>query len=214
MRRSRGLSARIPTIGFVVEADTELWYLQMLKKHEEINNNIRINIKPEIPQKNNLKVQYQQVCELAEVNKIVFWILDFDTILKETRECKKGDKRPLTSFLEYRKLLLKEFENVRVIVNNPCLEYWHLLHFTKNQRFYSQCNDARRALEKKLPGYEKTQRYYKKPNNDIYTRLKPYLKDAIANAAAFGGFDVDEPERAMCEMNVLFMIEELKHCRE
>lgn len=214
MRRSRGISERKPTIGFVVEADTELWYLQMLKKYEEKNHDIRINIKPEIPQKNNLKVQYEQVCELAGVNKIVFWILDFDAILKETRECKKSNKSPLTIFLEYRKLLLNDYDNVRVIVNNPCLEYWHLLHFTRTQRFYSQCNGAKKALKKELPGYEKTQRYYKKPNNDIYTKLRPHLKNAIANSASFGGFDAGNPEKAMCEMSVIFMIEELKKCRE
>ena len=62
--------------------------------------------------------------------------------------------------------------------------------------------------------YSKKQNYFKNRSKDIYARLKPHLKVAIANATAFGSFNVDDPERAMCEMNELFMIDELKRCSE
>lgn len=215
MRQSRRrISARRSTIAFVVEGETEMWYLQMLKKNEEREGGIRINIKPEIPQKKKLKDQYELVCDLAKEHKVVFWILDFDIILKEAREHVKDGISPLDEFLDYRKFLIKEYDNVRIIVNNPCFEYWLLLHFVRTQRKYTSCLGAIKQLEKKLLGYEKTELYFKKKNNDIYLKLKPYLKDAIENAVAFGGFNVDEPERAMCEMNELFMIEELKRCSE
>lgn len=214
MRRSRKISAKTSTIAFVVEGKTEMWYLQMLKKNEEREQNVRINIRPEIPQKKTLKDQYELVCELAAENKIVCWILDFDVILKETRECAKRQESPLADFLKYREKLLKEYDNVKVIVNNPCFEYWFLLHFEATQKYYVKCGSAIKQLKRELVGYEKTEKYFKRRNNDIYLRLKPKLKDAIDNAAAFGGFKTDKPKKALCEMDVLFMIEELKKCSE
>lgn len=213
-RKIKLIGARKSVIAFVVEGETEMWYLQMLKKNEERERNVRINIKPEIPQKKRLKEQYELVCDLAKEHKIVFWILDFDIILKETREHRKVERSPLDDFIEYRRELEKEYENVRIVVNNPCFEYWVLLHFVRTQKKYANCVGAIKQLEKELPGYEKTERYFKSRNNDIYLRLKPYLKDAIENAAAFGGFDIEQPKKAMCEMNVLFMIEELNKYRK
>lgn len=214
MRQSRKIGARTSTIAFVVEGETEMWYLQMLKKNEEKTQNVRINIKPEIPQKKTLQDQYKLVCELAEVNKTVCWILDFDVILKETRERVKGVRSPLSDFLNYRANILKKYDNVKVIVNNPCFEYWFLLHFEATRKYYEKCGSAIKQLKGKLDGYEKTERYFKRKNNDIYLRLKPYLKDAIDNAAAFGSFSVDNPKKAMCEMDLLFLMEELKKCSD
>lgn len=214
MRQFRKIPAKTTTIALVVEGETEMWYLQMLKKNEERTHNVRINIKPEIPQNSKLEDQYNLVLDLAIENKAVFWILDFDTILKETREWTNSGKSPLVEFLEYRNKLLHNHENVKVLINNPCLEYWFLLHFVRTQKLYTNCESARKQLENKMPGYEKTQRYFKSKNNDIYARLKPALKNAIANATAFGGFDFNEPKRAMCEMDILFLIDELRRCRE
>ena len=117
MRQSRRIGAKTSTIAFVVEGKTEMWYLQMLKKNEEREQKVRINIKPEIPQKKTLKDQYELVCELAAENKIVCWILDFDVILKETRECRKRQESPLADFLKYREKLLEEHDNVRNLLN-------------------------------------------------------------------------------------------------
>lgn len=213
MRRSKKIGAKTTSIAFVVEGETEMWYLQMLKMNEEKERNVRINIKPEIPQKKKLEDQFKLVCEMAAENKTVFWILDLDTILKETREWKGSKKSPLMVFLGYRNNLLESYDNVKVIVNNPCLEFWFLLHFEGKQKYYEKCSGARKRLKRYLSGYEKKERYFKRPNNDIYLRLKPNLKAAIDNANSFGGFDVDEPKKAMCEMDVLFMMQELRKCR-
>lgn len=203
-RSRRKIGARKTTIAFVVEGETEMWYLQMLKKNEERERNVRINIKPEIPQKKRLIDQYELVCDLAKEHKTVYWILDFDVVLKETREHKGGGRRPLEEFLEYRSKLLKEYENVKVVVNNPCFEYWFLLHYVCTQRRYANCSGVIKELKKNLSGYEKTERYFKSRNNDIYFRLMPKLDDAIENATTLGGFDFRSPKKAMCEMNDLF----------
>jgi len=69
--------------------------------------------------------------------------------------------------------------NVNVIVNNPCLEYWFLLHFDPSGKTYRNCDEVTVKLKRHLRDYEKSERYFKKKDNDIYIRLKPYLRNAI-----------------------------------
>ena len=116
-----------PAFAVVVDGETEVWYLNMLKRNER---NIRVSIKPEIPNKKSVEEQYNLVCDLSnkEFTK-VFWIVDLDKIIKEENEAPKGKTSPLESFKNYRIALYENYENVFVKVNNPCLEIWLLLHF-------------------------------------------------------------------------------------
>lgn len=210
MRRTVAPRKPNPTFAFVVDGETEIWYLQMLKQNEQ---KIRVSIKPEIPQKKALNEQFELVCELASSEyQCVFWILDLDTVIKESREVVPGARTSLSIFNEMRCKISSEFKNVRVIINNPCLEFWFLLHFDRTSRYYRRCSDVVRNLKKHLRGYEKTEKFYKKRNNDIYLQLKPYLQSAIMNAAALDPFDLENPERAVCEMHELFLHEEFKPC--
>ena len=213
---SRKITPRkqIPTFAFVVDGETEIWYLQMLRLNEQ---KIRLSIRPEIPQKKGLYDQFDLVCELARSEyQRVFWIVDLDTIIKESKEVASGAKTPLLIFNEMRTKLHHhdDFQNVVVIVNNPCLEFWFLLHFIPTSRYYRRCFDVIRTLKlkKHLIGYEKTEKFFKKTNNDIYSRLKPYLHNAIQNAAALAPFDLENPERAICEMHELFKCKEFEPC--
>ena len=182
----------------VVDGETEYWYLQMLKHNEP---NIPFNIKPQILQKKNIDQQYELVTELSEEEyDKVFWIVDLDVLLKEERE-KRNSTSSLQQFLNYYKSLSKQ-QKIVVIVNNPCLEYWFLLHFQKTNKVFTACADAEKQVSQKLEGYEKTEKFFK--NNDIYKQLKPFLKTAKKNATALGSFQVNQYKKAMCEMPLLF----------
>lgn len=50
------------TYAFVVDGQTEVWYLQMLKRNER---ELKIDIKPELPNKKSLEEQYRLVEERA-----------------------------------------------------------------------------------------------------------------------------------------------------
>jgi len=200
----------IPTFAFVVDGETEIWYLQMLKQNER---GIRLNVKPEIPQKKTLKDQFDLVCVLAKGEyDSVYWIVDLDAIIKESNEAIPGTKTPLSIFNEMRAKFCTEYQNVKVIVNNPCLEFWFLLHFERTSKYYRSCSYVIRSLKKHLSGYEKTERFFKKRDNDIYLQLKPFLQSAIENAKALDPFELENPERAICEMHELFHSEEFKPC--
>ena len=185
----------------VVDGETEKWYLQMLVKNE---TNISSNIKPHIPKNKDIDEQYKLVRDLSkkeeEYDK-VFWIVDLDVLLKEERE-KKNNTSSLQKFLNYWQQLLKQ-EKVVVIVNNPCLEYWFLLHFEKTTKIFTTCIDVEKEVSRHLKGYEKTEKFFKK-DNDIYKQLKPFLKTAKENATALGSFDTYNHSKAMCEMPLLF----------
>ena len=196
MRRGRN---KLTKQAFAVDGQTEYWYLQMLKQNEP---NILFDITPKILQKKNIDQQYELVIALSEEEyDKVFWIVDLDVFLKEERE-KKSNSSSLQKFLAYYKSLSKN-QKVVVIVNNPCLEYWFLLHFRKTTKVFAACADAEKEVSQHLKGYEKTEKFFKKSNNDIYKQLKPYLKTAISHATALGSFDTQAYSRAMCEMPLL-----------
>ena len=201
MRREKKIQTK-QAFAVVVDGETEYWYLQMLKHNEP---NIPFNIKPQILQKKNINQQYDLVTALLEDDyDKVFWIVDLDVLLKEERE-KNNSTSSLQQFLNYYKSLSKQ-NKVVVIVNNPCLEYWFLLHYKKTNKVFTACTDAEKQVSQKLEGYEKTEKFFK--NNDIYKQLKPFLKTAKENATALGSFDTYNHSKAMCEMPLLF--QELK----
>ena len=197
MRKGKKISTK-QAFAVVVDGGTEYWYMLMLIHNEP---KIPFNIKPQVPKK-NIDQQYKLVTELSEEEyDKVFWIVDLDVLLKEELE-KKSNPSSLQKFLDYYKRLSKN-QKVVVIVNNPCLEYWFLLHFRKTTKIFTACADAEREVSQHLKGYEKTEKFFKKSNNDIYKQLKPHLKTAISHATALGSFSTQEYKRAMCEMPLL-----------
>lgn len=206
MRQKRATAIKIrKTFAVVVDGDTEVWYLQMLKRNER---SININIEPKIPQRKRLSEQFDMVVNLSRDYTKVFWIIDFDTLVSEAKDAKKGTQTAIQTFLAYRKEIKSKYKNIIVIVNNPCIEFWLLLHFERTSKYFSSCEGAEKQLKKHLKDYEKTQKYYTKQNNDIYLQLKSRLATAISNAKQLGCFNPDTPNSAMSEMQLFFEAEE------
>lgn len=192
---------------FVVDGECEYFYIQMLKRNER---SISVDLKPEIPQKKKLADQFKKVVELSNDYDKVFWIIDFDVISKETREAKKGTKTALQEFKGYYDKIDKSYENIVVVVNIPCFEYWLLLHYEKTSKYYNTCDGVLRQLKKHLPDYSKSQLYYTKQDKDIYLRLRPLLSEAIIRAERLGSFDFKNPESGLSEMQLFFNTEQIK----
>ncbi|GAB6011377.1 RloB family protein [Viscerimonas tarda] len=215
MRKSKNIPPKGNQFAFVVDGKCELWYMQMLKQNERT---INIALKPELPQKKKLAEQYDRVIELSKDYDKVFWILDLDVIIKETREASNGTKAALQELEKYHKKIAKngKCKNIVIILNNPCLEYWYLLHFEATSKYFDSCAKLLPELKKhkELADYEKTEKYYKRPNHDIYTRLKPYLPKAIANANKLKAFDFDNVESGLSEMQLLYEEDGIKQILE
>ena len=199
MRTGRKIQTK-QAFAVVVDGETEYWYLEMLKRNEP---KISFKIKPQIPKKKDIDEQYKLVTELSEEEyDKVFWIVDLDVLLKEVRE-NKDNTSSLQRFLSYWGKLSKQ-NKIVVIVNNPCLEYWFLLHYKNTSKVFTACADAEKQVSQHLKGYEKTKKFFTKSNNDIYKQLKPYLQTAVSNAIALGDFEAQQYKKAMCEMPSLF----------
>ena len=191
MRKSKEISKPQNSVySFVVDGKCELWYLQLLKQHEKLNAK-NINLEPKLPQKKKLEDQFNLAVKLSEESEKVFWVVDFDTILKETREAKKGSKTSLQEFQELHNKCDKNNNNIIVIINNPCLEYWFLQHFEQTSRYYETYSKIEKPLKKHLPDYEKTEKYYKNSRQNIYQKLKPHLPVAISNAEKLKEFNFE-----------------------
>lgn len=193
------------TFAFVVDGDTEVWYLQMLKRNER---ELNINIEPKLPSKKSISEQFEMVIDLAKDYTKVLWIVDYDVIAKETRESRKGNETSEQLFIKLKEKAEK-LENVIVIVNNPCIEFWFLLHFEKTTKLFTDCNSAEKQLKKHITDYEKTRKYFTKQDNDIYLKLRSKLSDAIENSKKLK-FDKNNTSKAICEMDLLFNIKEIK----
>ena len=203
MRNRRNIPARgKPKVAVVVDGETEAWYLTMLNRNEP---NAKFQIKPEIPQRKSLSDQYNKVLSLSEDYDQVIWILDMDVVLKETREAKKGEPRPLDEFLKH-KNHLASISNVTIIINQPCIEFWLLLHFEFTQAPFDDCARAESRLRKHLTDYAKSQKYYTKEGDDIYLKLKEMLPFAIGNSKKFNEFDPENPDRGYSGMHKLYEI--------
>lgn len=187
------------TFAIVGDGDCEKWYFQLLKDNEKLT----INIFPQLLKKASLRKQYEYVKDQADIYDKVFWIVDYDVIAKESRECKVGEEKRSDEFIRYYKEL-SALENVEILVVNTCFEYWLLLHFKYSRKKYRDCDETGKDLKREFSVYEKTEKFYKKNNSDIYTSLKPNLPKAIENAKRLGDFDIEDPNNPVCEIHKLF----------
>lgn len=169
----------------------------MLKRNEKL---LRVDIRPEIPQRKKLSDQYLKVIELSQVYDKVFWVVDLDVILSSSLKVKKGNKKTIRDFTAYKKVIDNKYKNVMVLINQPCLEFWFLTHFEVSAQQFADCDEARKRLKKYLPDYEKTQKYFTRQNKDIYLRLKPHLERAVNNSKKLPTFEMDNLYKGVSEM--------------
>ena len=188
---------KIPFIGkskyaVIIDGETEYWYLKMIQRNERHS---KIDIKPEIPQKKKLIDQYIKVKELSNIYDKVIWIVDLDVVIKESK---------LKEFIKYKHDLEQNIKNSITIINQPCLEYWLLLHFSSSSPNFTICGEAEALLKKHLTDYSKKQNYFTKQNNDIYLKLRPHLTKAIDHSKKQGDFKVESPSKGFSNMHKLF----------
>ena len=188
------------TFAVIVDGKCEAMYLQMLLKNE---SSVQISIDPEIPQDKILSDLFEIVKEKAKSYTKVVWIVDLDVIIRETNEAPKGKITLMQDFLDYQNIL-KNYKNVVVIVNNLCFKFWILLHFEQSNTIFPDYKSLEKELQKYLPDYEKSKRYYVKSKNDIWIKLKNELQTAYENAKILGYFDKNNTAKALAEMWLLF----------
>ena len=158
----------------VVEGKTEQWYLQLIKKHEALPE--KIDIKPELPKRRGFNELKDLLNDFLKTYDRVFWVIDLDHFI---------NNHQIENLKNIITLLRKDdkHKKLEILINNPCLEFWYLLHFRNTGKEYSGCEPVIKEIKKcgPLSNYQKTEKYYK-GSRDIYQKLKPYQKNAVENA--------------------------------
>ena len=201
------------SIALVVDGKDEKWYMAKVKEHYPCAALSSVKIKPELPSHKKVQELFDLAkSKLDEEYSFVILIFDLDEPLKNPSEISKFNEL-------YQKYLLAKvnklsgrqksiygwMEKMLLVINNPCLEYWYLLHFNKTTKHYPDYatlySDLRKIPE--LTKYEKSDGYY---NNhpDIYERLggDSGLKKARENAVPFDSNTCDC--QGCSEMNFIF----------
>jgi len=177
----------------IVDGQTEKWYLEMMKESLSFP---RINIKPELPKKKELH-QIEKVITRQKNDYVkVIWLVDYDEIRHNHQERKFQDIQQK----------LTKFENVEILTNNPCLEFWFLLHFCETSKLFQNCKKAENTLKKYLKDYKKTEAYFKNHRENIYKKLKPHKSKAIQRARKLDSNEPFEDKLAKAQIYKLFDI--------
>lgn len=200
-------------IAIIVDGQDEKWYVNKVKENYPCEALKPIKIKPELPQKKKVQKLFDFAkSKLEEGYTYVILIFDMDGPLKDVEEFNKF-KELYDKYLcaRYNKLNGRQKSkygwmcNMLLIVNNPCLEYWYLLHYHKTTKYYKDYASLSSELHRipELAQYEKSDDYYN-GNPNIYERLNKNngLKNARDNAIVF---DLNNCQIQGCsEMNLLF----------
>ncbi len=163
----------------IVDGETEVIYIDKMRACE------RVSIKG-VEADGDVDKQFSQARRLHDVDGYanVYWLIDYDVIARDNRQCIDASKKKLTLLKQYMQRATS-MPWLHIIFNSPCLEYWLLLHFEpNNHRAYEQFDgDLETALRKHLTDYEKTRKYYES-GLGIYRKLRSRL--ATARQAASG----------------------------
>ena len=198
-------------IAIIVDGKDEQWYINKVKEDYSSEKLERVKVKPELPtQKKEEDLFKFAKDKLDEGYSFVILILDLDKILKEKNEGGKGVKEfskftnLYTNYLNIKagkKIKNHDWmNNLLVIVNNPCLEYWFLLHYRQTTKFFKNCDSLIKEFKNipELKDYTKNETYI----NSLYGKLKDKLSEARKNAKEFR---LEACEEEGCsEMNKMF----------
>ena len=101
---------------------------------------------------------------------------------------------------------------VMFIETNPCTEFWFLLHFLPNVvcRQYESYEQLLPELQKHMPGYEKTKRYFTKTNLYKYLTEHGDLERAVKNSKKLCQLCQTSPEDLKAYSEIHKVIELLK----
>lgn len=166
MTPQRTKKHRLPkkSIAIVGDGDTERLYFADLRDCDRPDD---IHIYPEIPTRIG---DYSCVLDAAIALKakghdVVYALIDLDKVVQE---------RQLRTYQQHKARAMKK--GVTVLENNPCFEFWVLLHFKHTSKVFSGCESVVKDVKRHIPQYAKCG-----PN--LYRTCKDrILQHAIPNA--------------------------------
>jgi hypothetical protein len=189
------------SIAIIGEGETEWFYFESLR----VKCRYHFKVAPDFPQHSDIGHMVKLV--VTYVNReydYVICLVDMDRLFRVPKEMEL-----------YQKTKRKYSKNnkgskVMFIETNPCIEFWFLLHFLPelSKRNYRTYEELLPELQKYMPGYDKTKRYFERTNLYCYLTENGDLQRAIKNADYVCELSEKNPEDAMAysEVQKLFEI--------
>ena len=132
-------------VALIVDGKDEKWYIDKVKDHYPCEALKTIKVKPELPVRKKVQELFDFAkTKLSEGYTSVVLIFDMDEPLKDDKEFSKF-KELYAKYIAIKNKVLTGrqktkyawMNNLLLIVNNPCLEYWYLLHYRKTTKFFA-----------------------------------------------------------------------------
>ena len=128
--------------------------------------------------------------------------LSCDDLGTGAKRAKKSPKAHTKTDTSSQEKLFGEIQNsfyagkVMFVETNPCTEFWFLLHFLPNVvcRRYESYEQLLPELQKYMPGYEKTKRYFIRTNLYKFLTENGDLERAMSNSEKLCQLCQESPE--------------------
>ncbi len=166
---------RSKSVAIIGEGETEWFYFETLR----IACRYPFKIAPDFPQHSDIRhiiKLLESYC--AKQYDYVICLFDMDRLLQYPSEMQlyRNAKRKYST--------AKHSGRVIFIETNPCTEFWFLMHFLPKVvcREYTGYEQLLPDLQKYMPGYEKTKRYFTKTKLYKYLTEHGNLPRAIENS--------------------------------
>lgn len=170
------------SIAIIGEGETEWWYFETLR----IACRYKFKVAPDFPQHSDIPHMAKLAADYVKrETDYVVCLVDMDRLLRLPKE-----------MATYQQLKKSSSRNVIWIETNPCTEFWFLLHFLPqlSTKHYETYEDVLPDLQRYMPGYEKTARYFRK--NNLYKYLTEHgdMQRAIGYAEELTRLSEATPE--------------------
>ena len=212
------------SIAIIGEGETEWFYFDSLRiacrypfkvapdfpQHSDINHILKLV-------ESYLNRQYDYIVCLFDMDRLLQYPSEMQLYQKAKKEYSKKkyagkvmfvETNPCTRLLQYPSEMQlyqkakKEYSKkkyagkVMFVETNPCTEFWFLLHFLPNVvcRRYESYEQLLPELQKYMPGYEKTKRYFIRTNLYKYLTKNGDLERAMSNSEKLCQLCKESPE--------------------
>ena len=191
------------SIAIIGEGETEWFYFESLR----IARRFPFKVAPDFPQHSDIgHILKLLESYLSKQYDLIVCLFDMDRLLRNPTEMQLYQRAK-------KKYSAKKYaDSVMFVETNPCTEFWFLLHFLPNVvcRHYENCEQLLPELQKYMPGYEKTKRYFKRTNLYKYLTENGDLERAMANSEKLCQLCKASPEDRVAYSEIHRVIELLR----
>lgn len=175
------------SIAIIGEGETEWFYFDSLR----VACRFPFKVALDFPQHSDIR-QVLKLVEsyIAKQYDYIVCLFDMDRLYQYPSEMQQYQ-------IAKKKYSTKKYVGrVLFIETNPCTEFWFLLHFLPNVvcKHYESYEQLLPELQKYMPGYEKTKRYFIRTNLYRYLTENGDLERAVQNSEKLCQLCKESPE--------------------